>query len=71
MEGLMLKMKLQYSGSLMLRANSLLNGQEFEKTRGDSEGQGGLACCSSWGCKGKIKLWPISKEELKRLLMKV
>ena len=23
----------------------------FEQTQGDSEGQGSLACCSSWGCK--------------------
>ena len=29
-----------------------LNGHEFEQTLGDSEGQGGLACCSSWGHKG-------------------
>ena len=28
-----------------------LNGREFEQTQGDSEGQGSLACCSSWGCK--------------------
>ena len=28
------------------------NGHEFEQTPGDSEGQGSLACCSSWGCKG-------------------
>ena len=28
-----------------------LNGHEFEQTRGDSEGQGSLVCCSSWGCK--------------------
>ena len=26
-----------------------LNGHEFEKTLGDSEGQGSLACCSPWG----------------------
>ena len=24
----------------------------FEQILGDSEGQGSLACCSSWGCKG-------------------
>ena len=24
---------------------------EFEQTLGGSEGQGGLACCSLWGCK--------------------
>ena len=25
-----------------------LNGHEFEQTLGNSEGQGSLACCSSW-----------------------
>ena len=28
-----------------------LDGHEFEQTRGDSEGQRSLACCSPWGCK--------------------
>ena len=28
-----------------------LNGDEFEQAPGDDEGQGSLACCSSWGCK--------------------
>ena len=28
-----------------------LNGHEFEQALGDGEGQGGLAYCSSWGCK--------------------
>ena len=28
-----------------------LNGHESEKTPGDDEGQGNLACCSSWGRK--------------------
>ena len=28
-----------------------LSGHEFEQSAGDSEGQGGLACCSPWGCK--------------------
>ena len=28
-----------------------LNGHKFEKTPGDSEGQGSLARCSPWGCK--------------------
>ena len=28
-----------------------LNGNEFEQTPGDSEGQGSLACCSPWGHK--------------------
>ena len=29
-----------------------LNGHEFEQTRGDSERQGSLACCSPWSGKG-------------------
>ena len=28
-----------------------LNGHESEQTLGDSEGQGSLACCSSWDCR--------------------
>ena len=27
-----------------------LNGHEFEQTLLDSERQGSLVCCSSWGC---------------------
>ena len=76
----MLKLKLQYFGHLMWRADSLektlmlggiggrrrrgrqrmrwldgitdwLNGREFEWTPGVGDGQGGLACCDSWGRK--------------------
>ena len=71
------KLKLQYFGHLMCRADSLektlmlgkiegkrrrgatedemvgwhhrLNAHEFEQTPGNSEGQGSLVCCSSWG----------------------
>ena len=28
-----------------------LNGRESEWTPGDGDGQGGLVCCDSWGCK--------------------
>ena len=28
-----------------------LNGHEFEWTAGVGDGQGGLVCCGSWGCK--------------------
>ena len=28
-----------------------LSGHEFEQTLGGDDGQGGLACCSPWGCK--------------------
>ena len=78
LEGLMLKLKLQYSGHLMKRVDSLektlmlrdwgqeekgttedemagwyhqLDGHEFEQTLGIGDGQGGLACCDSWGHK--------------------
>ena len=78
LEGLMLKLKLQYFGHLMRRVDSLektlmlggtgdrrrrgrhdemagwhhqLDGHEFEWTLGVVDGQGGLACCDSWGCK--------------------
>ena len=77
LEGLMLKLKLQYFGHLMRRVDSLektlmlgrdwgqeekgttedemagwhhwLNGCESEWTLGVGDGQGGLACCNSWG----------------------
>ena len=32
-----------------IRWHHQLNAHEFEPTLGDSEGQGGLACCSPWG----------------------
>ena len=35
----------------MVGWHHLLNGHEFEQTLGDGEGEGSLACCSSWGCK--------------------
>ena len=76
LEGLMLKLKLQYFGHLMQRADSFentlmlgkieqekkemtedemvgwhhpLNGHGFGWTPGVGDGQGGLACCFSWG----------------------
>ena len=78
LEGMMLKLKLQYFGHLMQRFDSLektlmlegiggrrrrgqrdemagwhhqLDGHEFEGTPGVGDGQGGLACCYSWGRK--------------------
>ena len=35
----------------MVRWHHQLSRHEFEKTPGDSEGQGSLACCSPWGFK--------------------
>ena len=79
LEGMMLKLKLQYFGHLMWRVDSLektlmlggIGGQEekgttegemagwhhwldvweSEWTPGVGDGQGGLVCCNSWGCK--------------------
>ena len=34
-----------------VRWHHQFNGQEFEQTLGDDEGQGSLVCCSLWGCK--------------------
>ena len=31
--------------------DSITNGHKLGQTPGDNEGQGGLACCSPWGCK--------------------
>ena len=78
LEGMMLKLKLQYFGHLMRRVDSLektlmlggvgarrrgttkdkmsgwhhrLDGRESDWTLGIGDGQGGLACCDSWGHK--------------------
>ena len=73
LEGLMLKLKLQYFGHLMRRADSFektlvlgkiedgrrrrrqrmrwLDGITNSMDMGVSDGQGGLACYGSWGCK--------------------
>ena len=79
LEGLMLKLKLQYfrldsldfrlirkdpaagedwgqeekgvTEDEMVEWHHWLNGDEFEQIPGDSEGQGSLACCSTWGQK--------------------
>ena len=36
---------------LEVRQHHCLNGHEFEQTLGDSEGQGNVACCSTWSYK--------------------
>ena len=35
----------------MVGQHHQLKGHEFEQTLGDNEGQGNLACCSSWCCR--------------------
>ena len=40
----------------MIRWHHWLNGHDFEQTHGDSEGQGSLVFCSSWGHKESYNL---------------
>ena len=35
----------------MVKWHHQLNGHEFGSIPGDGDGQGGLACYGSWGCK--------------------
>ena len=37
-----------------------LNGHGFEWTLGVGDGQGGLVCCSSWGCKESDMTEPLN-----------
>ena len=39
-----------------------LNGHEFERTPGDSKGQGSLACCSPWDLRGEHD-WASEQQE--------
>ena len=43
-----------------------LDGREFEWTPGDGDGQGGLACCDSWGCKESDTTERLNWTEAKR-----
>ena len=42
-----------------------LDGREFEWTPGVGDGQGGLACCDSWGCKESDTTERLNWTELK------
>ena len=35
----------------MIEWHHRFDGHEFEQALGVGDGQGGLACCSTWGCK--------------------
>ena len=45
-----------------------LNGRDLEQNLGDSEGQGSLACYSTWGCKEIDITEQLNKDRLERLL---
>ena len=44
----------------MVGWHHLLNEHDFEQTQGKSEGQGTLACCSSWGCGESDTTWQLT-----------
>ena len=48
-----------------------LNGHEFGWTLGVGDGQGGLACCGSWGCKESDMTEWLNWTELKWNLLKL
>ena len=48
-----------------------LNGHEFEQTPGDSEGQGSLACCSSWSCKESDTTYRLNNNNNQQCLLQV
>ena len=47
----------------MVGWHNQLNGHESEKTLGDSEGQGSLACCRPWG--RPWGPWGLTEKQLK------
>ena len=47
----------------MVGWHHLLNGHEFEQTQRDSEGQGSLVCCSSWGSQKVWMTWQLNSKQ--------
>ena len=45
------KMHLRTTEDEMVGWHNILNGHGFGCTLGVGDGQGGLVCCDSWGCK--------------------
>ena len=57
-------------GRQMVGCHHWLNGHEFEQVPGVGDGQGGLACCSPWGCKELETTERMNWTELKTPLLK-
>ena len=65
-----LLLDIMFSGSMrkMVGWHHWCNRQELEQTSGDSEGQGGLAHCSPWGCKeSDMTGWPNNNNVSERI----
>ena len=93
LEGMMLKLKLQYFGHLMWRVGKDSDAErdwgqeekemtedemagwhhwpESEWTVGVGDGQGGLECCDSWGCKESDTTERLNWTELNNYLKRV
>ena len=52
----------------IVRWHLRLNGHEFEKSHGDSEGQGSLAWCNPWDHKDSNTTQQLDKKNKKNLL---
>ena len=68
LEGMMLKLKLQYFRGCtredeMAGWHHWLDGHESEWTPGVGDGQGGLACCDSWGHKRVGHDWATGQQQ--------
>ena len=48
----------------MVGRHHRLDGHEFEQATGDSEGQGSLACCSSWGLRELDTTWQLNNNNV-------
>ena len=51
----------------MVRQHYRLNGNEFEQTPGDSEGQASLVCCSPWDRKESDTTQKLNNNEIKHI----
>ena len=54
----------------MIGWNHQLSRHEFDQTLGDSEGQGSMVCCSSWGLRVRLSDWTNNILALKREIVK-
>ena len=46
----------------MVEWHHRFDGHEFDQAVGVGEGQGGLECCSSWGCKESDRTWQLNNK---------